>query len=404
MLSAPREELVEKKNSTGHGAESQMSELTVVQLPQAPKSGVNATAFRVFGVSRTSQLGFQGYRLVSMPISRQLVLPLRTAGHTWSNPRQLLCIPGVTRYTTSAIAQRLIKPWQSRLPSGACIHGNRHTYSSWTWDWTNLLRAPAKAKSKGCRRWKFPRPNKDDIVNVLIFSAVCIALENSVWKEYQVVAKESYSETISIVTVRESNSDLEGALLSADQRREQRADQRREQQERGVWKDGIWTLQVSDYIKRFPRIYGNISPYTPLPPLDGQDHAYRRLLVHTEDAVDKKLSARGSLIRMARPFWIGYSASIPKDVQQVVLFASGVTGIAPMLQTIHTLLEARRGDGIDGQRPEIHVVWFKQNPEHVNESKMAPSYATSLEASTADKIASAELERFRLLHPDKTCH
>jgi hypothetical protein len=104
---------------------------------------------------------------------------------------------------------------------------------------------------------------------------------------------------------------------------------------------------------------------------------------------------------MARPLWIGYSALIPKDVQQVMLFASGVTGIAPMLQTINTLLEVRRGDGIDGQRPEIHVVWFKQNPEHVDENGMAPSYATSLEASTADKIASAELESFRLLHPDK---
>jgi cytochrome-b5 reductase len=230
-------------------------------------------------------------------------------------------------------------------------------------------------------------------VQVLIYMAILMALDYYVlsWKEYQVVAKEGHSETISIVTVRKSKSGLEGVLLSADQRREQ--------QER-LWKEGIWTLQVSDYIKRFPRIYGNVSPYTPLPPLDRQDPASRRLLVHREDAVHEKLSKRGSLIRMARPYWIGYSASIPKDVQQVVLFASGVTGIAPMLQTIHTLLEARRGDGIDGRRPDIHVVWFKQNPERVNENGMAPSYTTSLEASTADKIASAELERFRLLHPD----
>jgi hypothetical protein len=104
---------------------------------------------------------------------------------------------------------------------------------------------------------------------------------------------------------------------------------------------------------------------------------------------------------MARPHWFGYWEYIQKDVQQVVLLASGVTGIAPMLQTIHTLLEARRGDGIERRTLDIHVVWFKQNQEHVNENGMAPSYAKSLEASTTDKIASAELERFRLLHPDK---
>jgi hypothetical protein len=104
---------------------------------------------------------------------------------------------------------------------------------------------------------------------------------------------------------------------------------------------------------------------------------------------------------MARPRWIVYWEFIPKDVQQVVLFASGVTGIAPMLQTIRTLLEARRGDGIERGTPEIYVVWFKQNQEHVDENGMAPFYATSLEAFTADELASAELERFHLLHPDK---
>jgi NAD(P)H-flavin reductase len=40
-------------------------------------------------------------------------------------------------------------------------------------------------------------------------------------------------------------------------------------------------------------------------------------------------------------------ALIPSDVKQVVLLVSGVTGMAPMLQMIHTLLEARRGDGVE---------------------------------------------------------
>jgi hypothetical protein len=174
------------------------------------------------------------------------------------------------------------------------------------------------------------------------------------------------------------------------------------------WKMGAWTVLISDYTKRFPRIWGHVSSYTPLPPLDGQDPGYLRLLVHRHedddvatDAVHEKLSTKASLILMARPQWIGYSEYIPKDVQQVVLFASGVTGIAPMLQTIHTLLEARRGDGIEGWTPKIHVVWFKHNQEYVDENGIASSYTASLEASTADKLANAELERLRLVHPDK---
>ncbi|CZR62672.1 uncharacterized protein PAC_12569 [Phialocephala subalpina] len=303
-----------------------------------------------------------------MSISRQLVLPLRGAGHTWSNPRLVLRPPNVTCYTTSAIAQRNVKAWRSRRRSGGCIHGRRHTYStnsSWTWDWTALMQALCEDESEAERA-------------------------------------PTHSAKISIITVRTSKPESEVFLgpttaLELDARQWQRA-----------WKEGIWTFQVSDYTKRFPRIFGNVSSYTPLPPLDGQDPGYIRLLVHRQedddvetDAVHEKVSQRGSLIRMARPKWFGYVAPIPKDVQQVILFASGVTGIAPMLQTIHTLLEARRGDGIEGRTPKIHVVWFKQNLGRVHGNGMAPSYETSFEASAVDRIASAELERLRLVRPDK---
>ena len=69
---------------------------------------------------------------------------------------------------------------------------------------------------------------------------------------------------------------------------------------------------------------------------------------------------------------------------------------------IHTLLDARRGDGIfEGRTLEIHVVWFKQNTEPVEGIGMVPSSATSFMASTADKLASIELERLGFVHPDK---
>jgi hypothetical protein len=99
-----------------------------------------------------------------MSISQQLVKPLRSTRHTWSSP--VLRSARVTSYTTYAIAQRTVKGWRSRLPSGGCIYSNIHTYSSnssWTWDWTQLLQAPPKAKSKR-RRWKLPKPDGDDVV------------------------------------------------------------------------------------------------------------------------------------------------------------------------------------------------------------------------------------------------
>jgi len=65
------------------------------------------------------------------------------------------------------------------------------------------------------------------------------------------------------------------------------------------------------------------------------------------------------LIRIAQPDWTGYVALIPSDVKQVVLPVTSVTGMAPMLQTIYSLLEERRGDGIgekELRRLELHVV------------------------------------------------
>jgi len=72
---------------------------------------------------------------------------------------------------------------------------------------------------------------------------------------------------------------------------------------RKKWKEGPWAVMISDSMKRFPRIWGHLSLYTPLPPLDDQDPGYLRLLVHrqedddvTTDAVHEKLSSKASRI------------------------------------------------------------------------------------------------------------
>jgi hypothetical protein len=227
-----------------------------------------------------------------------------------------------------------------------------------------------------------PKPKGGgDFVGVTI---LLVAMERNdyyfpLWGEYQVLAKETHSTTVSIVTVRTSTPEDTFRF------------------HRGIAFD--WEKE---------RIFGKNAIYTPLPPLDGQEPGYLRLLVHreeegdvTKDAVDEKLTTNAALIRMAMTRWKKYCAPIPGECERLVVFASGMSGIGPMLQTIYTLLEARRGDGIKRRAPKIHVVWFKQNREQVAEDIITFSHALSSEASTADDIASLELERLRLAHPDK---
>ena len=173
-----------------------------------------------------------------------------------------------------------------------------------------------------------------------------------------------------------------------------------------VWKHGIWTLLVSDYTKLFPRIFGHSALYTPLPPLPIQEPGLLRLLVHRQDdastdPVYEKTSKTGSLLRIAHILstWRKYKMYIPEELQQVVVIANGIAGIAPMLQTIHTLLEVRRGDGLESRRPNLHVVWCRETVYGEKEDEMAQLSTKLIEDSAADEIASAELERLRLLHP-----
>lgn len=221
------------------------------------------------------------------------------------------------------------------------------------------------------------------------------------WSDYKVIDIETYSPMMSIITIRTTTPDAkwwqEGRSLEIDTRRF-----------RSLWKRGPWTLMLSDHMGKFPRMYGNVASYTPLPPLKGQSPAKVRILVHMEEdddaatkLVNEKASKKGAFIRMASQPWIWtkHHARIPNDIQQAVIFASGPTGIAPMLQTIHTLLEARKGDGIVRRTPDIHVVWFRHNPKPAVVD--ADGSSQSHNQSTADEIAGRELERLHLLHPDR---
>ena len=136
-----------------------------------------------------------------MSVPRQLILAIRGNGsNTWKGLRS----PIASRYLTSAATRSNVKVWRSCFARVSYNYGNRHTYTSWTWDWVNLLRAPAKEKTKQRRRWRIPKPTGDDIALYVIVMALFIAQDYYYpqWHNYQVVAKESHSTAISIITIR----------------------------------------------------------------------------------------------------------------------------------------------------------------------------------------------------------
>ncbi|TVY55721.1 hypothetical protein LSUE1_G010390, partial [Lachnellula suecica] len=299
--------------------------------------------------------------------------------------------PIATRHITSAITGRSLNAWRTRLPSR---NDNRRTYISWTWDETNLFEILAGEKSNQRRRWKLPK-YVSEFVRILIGTIISFWIDYYYffWVEYEVVGTEKLSPAISITTVRPSGKKPLLWFLSMSYGRE-----------RTEWRYGVWFQWATDYMKSFPRIFGHRLSYTPLPPIEGQDPTHIRILVHREDHDDittdgmqKKMSTPGALIRIGSPH--GNTVRMPEGLQQVVILASGVMGIAPVLQTIHTLLEARKDKNIGKPRPMIHVVWFKTlNP--VDENGRTSNRAPPSEISVVDQLASAELERLRSLHSD----
>jgi len=119
-----------------------------------------------------------------------------------------------------------------------------------------------------------------------------------------------------------------------------------------------------------------------------------------KEQVNRTVSWKGAAIRATKPPWTGHVAHLPEDKQRVVVLASVATGIAPALQTKHTFLDARKGDGITLSIPEIHVVWFNQ--ERIQKTKTSNPIFSLLPLSTeltpVDQLATDELERMRELH------
>ena len=120
-----------------------------------------------------------------------------------------------------------------------------------------------------------------------------------------------------------------------------------------VWKKGIWSVEFKQPQLQIAR------SYTPLPPSLPQHQTTRsnclRFLIRhygygevsnylKKLAIQQPLDIRGPHIEY----------ELPSDVMEILFLAAG-TGIAPALQTIHTLFEARQTP--KSLLPKVHIVW-----------------------------------------------
>ncbi|KAL1959961.1 hypothetical protein VTO42DRAFT_629 [Malbranchea cinnamomea] len=132
-----------------------------------------------------------------------------------------------------------------------------------------------------------------------------------------------------------------------------------------AWQKGLWSVQFKQPQLQIGR------DYTPLPPLSSNT-------VH-EDAWDEVDEVDGTLKFLIRRDPGGEVSGylhnlepgstvdvrgpqmdfeLPADIQEV-LFIAGGTGIAPALQTAHTLFRARGGD----VRTRMHIIWANRRRE-----------------------------------------
>jgi ferredoxin-NADP reductase len=152
---------------------------------------------------------------------------------------------------------------------------------------------------------------------------------NPEFSTFKVVAKQNLSPSNSIITLRPDKS---GEVKDFSKE----------------WQSGLWSVAIKQPVLSISRLY------QPLPPMDNDQTDCLRFLVHdtTDDGVSNyisKLWARAEI----RSRKTRIDLEIPADVEKVVFLASGVPAIAPALQLIYTLLQARKQKDLT----TVHLVW-----------------------------------------------
>ncbi|ESZ95603.1 hypothetical protein SBOR_3999 [Sclerotinia borealis F-4128] len=152
---------------------------------------------------------------------------------------------------------------------------------------------------------------------------------------FTIVSEENVSSTSKVLTIRPKTS------LKSDPYAV-------------YWENGLWSVEFKQPLLQIAR------SYTPLPPDENVAMGDLRFLIRKEPngemsnylfglQVNSEIELRGPHVEF----------DLPQNVEEVVFLAGG-TGIAPALQVVHTLLEARKSDG---KRPQMRIIWANRKRE-----------------------------------------
>ncbi|APA08604.1 hypothetical protein sscle_04g033740 [Sclerotinia sclerotiorum 1980 UF-70] len=129
----------------------------------------------------------------------------------------------------------------------------------------------------------------------------------------------------------------------------------------GYWENGLWSVEFKQPLLQIAR------SYTPLPPNENTTTGDLRFLIRKEPNGEMSNYLFGlqanSEVELRGPH---VEFELPQDVEEVVFLAGG-TGIAPAMQVVHTLLEARKSDD---KRPRVRIIWANRRREECVGGKM----------------------------------
>jgi len=197
---------------------------------------------------------------------------------------------------------------------------------------------------------------------------------------YTLISKEPVSSTSSLFTLRPKGVDNNANIYAE------------------AWRKGIWSVQIKQPQLQIAR------SYTPLPPSESDDgssaHDLRFLIrrdPHGEVSgylhklpLNASLDLRGPQIEY----------EIPEGVEEV-LFLAGGTGIAPVLQLMHNLLE--RESTLSGGAPKIQILWANRRREDaLDQPVQKPEVRESWRSWLTGSVPAVETE-ISTNEPDDAC-
>lgn len=160
--------------------------------------------------------------------------------------------------------------------------------------------------------------------------------------KFTIVSEETVSSTSKLLTIKPKKPSKEDPYAA-------------------YWEKGLWSVEFKQPLLQIAR------SYTPLPPDENVAKEDLRFLIRKEPNGEMSNYLFGlhanSEVELRGPH---VEFDLPKNVEEVVFLAGG-TGIAPAMQVVHTLLEARKSNG---KRPRIRIIWANRRREDCVEDEM----------------------------------